>query len=261
MSDWRNRIAELVRGLDGVAGLVIQDDTGGLRLEHNADRPFPAASLIKLPIYLAYRQRVAAGELNPGAAEIIPPEAVAGGSGVLQHAPPGASQSLGRIADLMLTASDNTAANLLIDILGMARINAAAQALGMRHTLLQRKMMDFASREAGRDNVTTPRDVAAFLEALQRPGALDPEIAREIVAVLRRQTLVTKLPAALPPGAVAAHKTGELEGVEHDAGLIFRGDRCAVVAVLTAGLTRNADGVAFCREIGRLVSEALAGAG
>lgn len=260
MTDWRTEIEALIRDLDGTAGLHIQDADGRIHLEHNATRRFPAASLIKLPIYLEYVNRVARGELDPAGKISLPHGSVAGGCGVLKDAPPGSSHALGRIAELMITVSDNIAANMLIDLLGPDRINAAARTLGMRDTRLQRKMMDLESQAAGKDNYTTPRDVCVFLDALLHPRIMAPGTAREIISALRRQELNAKLPALLPPAAVVAHKTGELQGVEHDAGLLFCGNKCCIAAVLTEGLASNAAGVSFCRKIGRLVYDALCGA-
>lgn len=253
----RTEIAALIGQLEGIAGLYVQDARARLRLVHNEGRRFPAASLIKLPIYLEFLNGVRRGEVDPDARVTLRPPMVAGGSGVLQEAPPGSAHALHRIAELMITASDNTAANILIDLLGRERINAAARALGMQDTRLQRKMMDFDSRAAGRDNYTTPRDMHAFLDALLHPRVLPVDTAGKIIATLRQQALNTKLPAELPPEAVAAHKTGELDGVEHDAGLIFLGEQCCSVAVLTMDLRSNADGVSFCRKIGRLVCDAM----
>jgi beta-lactamase class A len=260
LNDFRRKIEALIEGLDGIAGLCVRDTRDRLRLAHNDGGLFPAASLIKLPIYFEYLNRVRQGSLDPKRCITLPAPSIVGGCGILKDAPPGTAHALERIATLMVTDSDNTAANILIDILGRERINAAARALGMKDTRLQRKMMDVESLAAGKDNYTTPRDVQAFLEALRRPGAMPPEAGREIMAVLRRQTLNTKLPALLPPAAVVAHKTGELAGVEHDAGLVFNGPDCCLVVVLTRDLARNEDGVTFCRKIGRLVFDAISSA-
>lgn len=257
MIDWRADILGMIEGLEGTAGVYVRDARDRIDLVHNGDGLFPAASLIKLPVYFEYLDRVRQGGLDPAAVITIPQRSRVGGCGILKDAPPGASYTLERIATLMLTVSDNTAANILIDILGRARINAAARSLGMQDTVLQRHMMDFDSLAAGKDNFTTPRDVHAFLGELLHPRVMAPEIGRQIISVLRRQELNTKLPARLPPSAAVAHKTGEMDGVEHDAGLVFSAGNVCRVTVLTRDLSRNDDGVSLCRNIGRLVFDAI----
>ncbi|MFZ7125457.1 MAG: serine hydrolase [Desulfobacterales bacterium] len=249
----------LIDGLDGTAGLHIQEACGRFRWLHNDRLRFPAASLIKLPIYYEYRTRVSRGDLDPAEKITLSKHSVVGGCGILKAEPPGSVHTLDRVAQLMIAASDNTAANILIDILGKDRINAAAATLGMKDTILQRKMMDFESRDAEKDNWTTPRDVFVFLDELLHPRHMSPDLGAEILSALKCQRIKTKLPAWLPPSAVAAHKTGELDGVEHDAGILFNADRCCTVVALTKDLKCNDDGIAFCRRIGHLVYEAVGG--
>ena len=68
----------------------------------------------------------------------------------------------------MVTASDNTATNVLIDELGMDRINALSASLGATHTLLQRKMIQPEESARGNENISTPRDAALIMEKIAR---------------------------------------------------------------------------------------------
>ena len=68
----------------------------------------------------------------------------------------------------MITESDNTAANLLIDRLGMDRINSYMQSHGYTHGVLRRKMMDTEAMREGRENLTSTRDVALLFKRLYR---------------------------------------------------------------------------------------------
>ncbi|MDJ0783816.1 MAG: serine hydrolase [Desulfosarcinaceae bacterium] len=238
-----------LKGFSGVAGICVDlgDDR---RLTHHPMRPFPAASLIKLPIYISYRLACQTDGLDPQQQLVLRQRDIVGGCGRLQHAPPGSRFSLETIARWMLTHSDNTAANLLIERLGFHRINLLIQALDLRATRLERKLMDRAARAAGRDNWTSPADMLTLFQRLRHPPAALAAVAAKTLATLERQTLTHKLPHHLPTGTVVAHKTGELDDSEHDAGIIYRGGAAAIAVVLTTHLSEPSQGVALCRRVG-----------
>ena len=74
----------------------------------------------------------------------------------------------------MVTLSDNTATNILIDRLGMERIAARMQALGLNGTKLRRHMMDTAAARRGDENVSTPDELARLLEGDATSGSCQP---------------------------------------------------------------------------------------
>lgn len=257
MIDYRAEIKALIDGIEGTAGLYIQSMDGRIRLTLNPDLTFPAASLIKLPIFHEYSNRVRSGGLDPARKITLSKNSIVGGHGILKTEPLNSTHALNEIAELMITLSDNTAANILIDILGMDRINDAAQTLGMKNAVLQRKMMDFDSLAEGKDNRTTPRDISLFLGELLHTRVISPEMGQEMRGALKRQAVRNKLPALLPPSTVIAHKTGALDGAEHDAGIVFSASGRCIIVVLTKDLASNDDGVSFCRKIGRLIFDVM----
>lgn len=247
------QLERLCAALPGVAGVVIEDGQLPRPGEINAHHHFPAASLIKLAILWAYLQHRQAGQISPDEAVIIDDTLKVGGTGRLQTLPPGTTRTLDDLARLMITGSDNTATNLLIDRLGLAAINQAIAPLGLPATHLRRKMMDWSQIAAGIDNTTSPADVARLLHGLWQSPLLAPARRAQAISFLKAQQLHNKLPALLPAGVSLAHKTGELPGAEHDAGLLFLAHRTVLVVVLTKELQENEAGVAFVRQIGRLV--------
>jgi beta-lactamase class A len=164
----------------------------------------------------------------------------------------------------MISVSDNTAANLLIDRLGMDTINGGFRELGLTGTVLGRKMLDFEAKKAGKDNYTTAGDVAVLLETLHSGKNLPVSARNRMMEILSAQKLNSKLPGMIPVLDVddvelfLAHKTGELPGNEHDAGVFFfRGRKPVVVSVLTEGLKDRSEGVEFCARIGRILYDAF----
>lgn len=188
----------------------------GLEAGVNERAVFESASLIKL-LVLAELLR----EVDEGSVSLEEP---LGGS------------TAGLLAEAMISTSDNAAANLLINRLGFENVNSLARDLGLENTILSRKMLDFDARARGEDNFASAADMTKLLAALWEGDLLSPSSRRFALAALENQTLDSKLPAYLPPETRLLHKTGELENIEHDAGIIVLPDgRAFAIAALTSG--------------------------
>lgn len=129
-----------------------------------------------------------------------------------------------RIKDLytlMIVVSDNTATNILIDILGMDNINDTMERLGYKTIKLNRKMMDFCKLDQGIDNYISPKEISNILEKIYLGEILDQEMSKEMERVLKLQKMNHKIPYLIDGYVDIAHKTGENQGVTHDAGIIY----------------------------------------
>ena len=130
----------------------------------------------------------------------------------------------------MITVSDNDAANTLVNMLGngddsagMAAVNAFCQEHGYSDTSMGRLLLH--SNEYG-DNYTSVNDCGRFLrEIYQINAGTAQEItlshADAMYGLLKMQERRNKIPANLPEGVSVANKTGELDNVENDAGIIY----------------------------------------
>jgi beta-lactamase class A len=223
------------------AAVVVRSLAGDDAVEVAAGRAFTAASLIKLPILAAALD----SGLPLGAR--LPVRPPAPGSGILAHLADVADMSVRDLLTLMIAVSDNTATNVLIDRIGIEEVNAWCARLRLTATVLARRMMDEEARARGLENRTSAADVASVLARLATsPFAL---------AALEAQQFNDRLPRHLPPGFRLAHKTGELAGVRHDAGIVYPPRGAPVVlAVLTEGA---GDGAELIAECGRLVYSGL----
>lgn len=206
----------------------------GTRINDTAAERMVAASLIKLPILLTVLDLVDAGALSLDRSLPIAPAHRVGGSGWLGARTDLPEVALSTLVTAMVDASDNTATNVLIAAVGMDAINVTCQQLGLSSTRLARRMMDVDAARAGRENYTSAADVVTLLEKLARGTILTPATRRVALDALLGQQIKGRLDRHLPDGLVLAHKTGELVGIRHDAGILLR-DRTplAVVAVLS----------------------------
>ena len=241
----RAQLETIAGRLDGVMGYVAIDLTSGEQIERLQNETFPLASTIKLAILYELFKQAEDGQVNLDEVRPLDKRHVVGGTGVLAEltAP---AMSLRDYATLMVVLSDNTATNLLIDTVGMAKVTRRMSELGLKSLLLRRKMIDLAAAERGDENVGTPADLARLLSLIYRSEGLKKESSDAIIAILRKpkpSALRDGVPSAVP----VANKTGTLDGVAADAGIVYLAGRPYVLVVLTTFLTRNADGEAAIR--------------
>ena len=233
-NELKERILVATKNEPGIFALAVTDLRTGQELITDS-RPMRSASLIKLYIMAEAFARIRAGSLLPATTLCFRETDRVAGAGILQQLPAGASRTLLELLELMITESDNIATNLLIDSLGTQAINERIQKLGCSETVLRRKMMDFAAAAAGQENLTSATDVARMLTKLHRGqcvGSPEDGLMRQI---LGRQTDRCKIPLLLPPETVCQHKTGELPGAEHDAGIVLCPAGPYVIAIMSEG--------------------------
>lgn len=198
-----------------------------------APRKMPSASMIKVFILAKAYAAMEQGTLRRDEVFTISRDNVVGGSGYLQGMAYGTRVSLSKVLHAMITASDNTATNIMIDRLGMKAINDYMQANGYKDSLLQRKMMDYDAIAAGRDNYTSVTDVGRLFERLGHGTCVNPEMDREMLEIYKEQEDRDILPANLPSGTVVAHKTGEVNDVRHDGGIVYTPDGAYVLCIFS----------------------------
>jgi len=218
------------------ACIVIQLDKAAPRelVTINADTLFPAASLAKLPILVEVAHQVELGHLAWETRYTVAEAACVNSTGVLADLLPGLQLTLHDLAHLMITISDNTAANILLNLVGMQAINVTMQQLGLTSTWFERKFIDFEARKAGRDNWTTAGDMALLLSYLSAGSLPDHE---HLLNILLCQNDRTLLPAYWGEEVPFAHKTGELPGILHDAGILYPPDMTStpfIIIVMTS---------------------------
>ncbi len=242
----RAGIESRVARCDGIVGLYVEDLATGETIAIEPDRQFPVASVIKVPILWDLFARADEGRLDLRT-RLRLPELRVGGGGTLEHLSPEAELSLRDLALFMVTESDNDATNALIDHLGIDGVNARLDALGLPRTRLRRRMMDLDAARAGRENVSTPREMAALMKRVRSGLGLSARSAGEVRALLgywprvalgEREPFLEKLPA----GAPVLEKPGVLGGVRAVAALVQLPKRPFVVTIFTTALARDADG-------------------
>jgi len=243
---FEKRVQEISSRVDGVVGYSIVDLTSSERTGHLDGATFPTASALKLAIVYELFKQAEEKRIDLDEKITLDRRQAVCGTGVLvEMGTP--TLSIRDYAVLMVTLSDNTATNVLIDRLGMDRIAARMQGLGLNGTKLRRHMMDTAAARRGDENVSTPDELARLLRSMN-------ETMPDAIALLKKPK-ENRLRKGLPEGVASADKSGELEGVRVDAGVVYAKNRPYVLCVMTTFLKDEAEGERAIEEISRVAYE------
>lgn len=213
-----------------------------------------SASMIKVFLLAAALEQVRDGQLSLTMELPLNASDKVGGAGVLAGYANGTVLSLDTVLRLMITESDNTATNMVIDLLGMDTINEYIKRNGYGDTVLQRKMMDFEAVNEGRENYTSVKDLGTFFSRVYDHRCVGPAEDERMIAYLKGQTDTECFPAALPD-AVIAHKTGELGGLYDDGGIVYAGDKDFILVCMTEDYAGRDIAIETLRNIARAAYE------
>lgn len=233
----------------------------------DADVPVPMASVYKVLLAVAWARLVADGELDARARVTVPAQNRTPGPTGLSVMDDEATLSQRDLVTSMLTVSDNAAADVLLDLVGLERVRAVVEDAGLSSTTVfggvrhhQRLLLEetgapgfpealrlLAERpgqvpsaiyDPALSSTTTARDMTTFLAALWR-DELAPAPSGEMVrGLMARQAWRHRLASGFPHDDVeVAGKTGTLLALRHEVGVVtFPGEEPIAVAVLTHAL-------------------------
>ena len=201
--------------------MKLQNQTGELLFERNSQKIVPSASVIKIPILLSLLQEIDKKNIKLNTKYTLRPEDIVGGSGDLQYEIPFKKFTYNYLTQKMISVSDNTATNILINKIGSEQIQKDINNWGLTNTKLNRKMMDFEAIKAGKQNFTTCEDINGLLLKLLNKQLLSKKSGKKAMAILLACEDRTTIPRNISVNVPIAHKTGTLDYVRGDAGIIF----------------------------------------
>lgn len=179
------------------------------------------ASVMKIYVLARVTEGIADGSIDRNETHVMDATNVAEGSGDLQFEPYGSSYTVGELVREMMRKSDNTASNMLIDIVGgVDKMNESVARWGLEDTLYGSKFVGPSVVIGPRYNQTSVADVGEFLTRIARGEFLGGAWDASIIEEMTHTENDSKIAARLPEGVTVAHKTGELEGLEHDAAIL-----------------------------------------
>jgi beta-lactamase class A len=251
-------VAVAYRTLDGASELFI-----------DGDKPFHAASTMKVPVMIELFRQARSRQLSLDDTLTIRNEfrSIVDGSPYKLsegddsdsrvYADLGKTMTLRQLCDLMITVSSNFAANLLIEKLGVDNIRRTVTSLGADGMQVLRGVEDQKAFDKGMNNTTTARGLLVLLDRIAHGKAVDPSADAEMIEMLERQKFNDAIPAGLPAGTAVAHKTGNITRIHHDAAIVFA-PRPYVLVLLVRGIEDQKASAALMGEMSRAVYEATA---
>ncbi|OGR68423.1 MAG: hypothetical protein A2081_04605 [Elusimicrobia bacterium GWC2_61_19] len=236
----------------GRVGIYIKDLHTGKVWEYNADRLFPSASLVKVPIMVSVLDKIKLGTITLDTQIRLTRRERVGGSGSLKWVRDGTSLSVMEIIYKMITESDNTATRMLIDYVGMDYLEDNFKRLGLVETNICQEGMSLTSGRLKKDNYTTAREMAGLMEKIYDGEMVNREASEFMLDVLKHNKSRSRLRRGLPLGWEIGHKTGLLRRSCHDVGIVFspRGD--FVLAVLTTEVPDYTSAKNFITKVAKL---------
>jgi len=237
------QLERIAAASSGVLGIYARTLGPQAAISLRADESFPTASISKLVVLLTLYRRA---EREPALLDrivVLQRSDFVPGSEVLDGYAIGSSITVRRLAAAMIEQSDNSASNVLIDLLGFATLQRTIAAVGMRRTRLVRHFADLRAIARHNENVTTPRDMGTLLYAIER-GAHEgittvatPASCRAMLELMLRGDGRDKIAMGLPRARALANKVGEMDNVRNDVGIVDpRGEAPYVLAVLVKDL-------------------------
>lgn len=214
----------------GIVGYSLIDIDNSVRLSRRGDEKFPTASLIKVAILVAVYDLVAKGQLALSDPLTVLKIDQVPGSGIIQYLHNGTILTVQDAAWLMITISDNTATNLLLDRIIIRRVWNKMDSLGLSQTRVHSKSFLRSSSVAMDSSVkyglgvTTPNEMARLFELLARGKAVNPSADSAMLNILEHTNSDLML-QRFADGARAAHKSGETDQVRTECSLFYLRNR------------------------------------
>lgn len=237
-------LSRIISEAGGTWGVVVEDLDRGLRFEHQPQEPFIAESIIKVPIMAAVYAAAERGDFSMEDTLALRQEDLVGGSGLLYALSPGLRLSIRDLVTLMIIQSDNTATNMLIDLIGKEQIDQTMRDAGMHQSRYSRKLMIYPVGITD-NNMITAGDMSRMLQRIATGSCVSRQACEEMIAVLKRQQVRNGLPALLPADMLGdektaaatdwelANKSGWDTGRQHDVGVLYTKGRMISITALS----------------------------
>ena len=189
------RVRAEVAQFKGKVSLFAKNLDTGMVYELGGDERVPTASTIKIAIMVEAFARVAEGKAKWTDELVLTKEKKVGGSGILPEFTDGLRLTFRDGVTLMMILSDNTATNLVIDVLTTDAINARMDSLGLKETRLMRRVFGGGESAEGKKEEnkrfglgrTTPREMVGLIEKLERGEVISPAASKEMLELMKRE--------------------------------------------------------------------------
>lgn len=189
------QVKNRVGAFKGRVSLFAKNLDTGQTYALNADERVRTASTIKIAVMVEAFARVAEGRVKWTDPVVLTKEIKYGGSGILYELSDGLRLTFRDAVNLMMLISDNTATNLVLDVLTTDAVNARMESLGFNQIKIMRKVGSGGESKAGKDpdnkrfglGSATPREMVLLLEKLERGEVISLSGSKEMIDLMKRE--------------------------------------------------------------------------
>ncbi len=243
-------------------------DTGAV-YEFGGDDRVQTASTIKVAIMVEAFARVAEGKAKWTDELVVTKEKKVGGSGILNVFADGLRLTFRDAVTLMMVMSDNSATNLVIDVVTADAVNARMESLGFRETRLMRRVFGGGESAEGKKEEnkrfglgrTTPRELALLVEKFERGEVISPAVSKEMIELMKREQGTNGI-WRKDWRLAKATKSGALDALRSNVGIIYHPKGKIVLAITCHEMpeptwTVDNPGLLMMSRLSEIVTEAL----
>ena len=171
-----------------------------------------------------------------------------------------AKRTLDSLVYDMIIVSSNLATNIIIELVDAGKVTQSMRDLGAKNIQVLRGVEDDKAFAAGLSNMTTAYDLMVIFEKMANSETVNKQASEAMIDILLHQQFNTIIPANLPADVKVAHKTGSINGVHHDSGIVFLPDgRKYVLVILSKNLKDEEAATAGMANVSEMIYKHVTG--
>lgn len=241
-----NKIVLYTGKIPGDYAVYIKDLKSGREFKYNESKIFVAASIYKMAILNEVYSQINSGKLNKNdkltANRTVLDKRLTGAEDLESEEDVQIGYTVEYATSLMIRISDNYSALMLADRVGWKNAEQSLRNMGI-------DSFDLTSINAPAADANS---VGKLLEKMYLGKAVSASASAEMLVLLKDQQINDRIPKLLPKAVEVAHKTGELDKIRHDAGIVY-GDKSDYIIVLLTETNKPLDAIvnmaAFSKDI------------
>jgi len=222
------QVKNLISTFKGKVSLYAKNLDTGETYAVNADERVRTASTIKIAVMIEAFARVSEGKTKWTDEVVLTKEKKVSGSGILFELSDNLHLTLRDAVNLMMMLSDNTATNLVLDVLTTDAVNARMESLGFKNIKINRKVMGGGDSMAGKDpenkkyglGFATPHEMVLVMEKLERGEIISAAASKEMIELMKQEQARYAIGRSLPDLPMAS-KYGALDSLRSAVGIIY----------------------------------------
>lgn len=267
IDELKNSILKRIDPLEGTIAIAFSNlNEPGLSIFINEDEVFHAASTMKTPVMLEIFKQASLGNLNLDDSVLVKNEFTSifdsskysldlsrdSGEGLYDFI--GKRRTIRELVFDMITVSSNLATNILIELVNADNVMQTLEGNKIFNIKVLRGVEDMKAYNAGLNNTVTAKDLMKLFQLIETGDILPKENKEEMLKILLSQKFDSMIPAKLPKTIRVAHKTGSIEGVRHDSGIIYLPDgRKYILVILSKNLKDEKAGIECGADISKMI--------